>query len=96
MHLVQDQTFIFEQTGIIAGFRQQDAVGHEFDHGIPFGAVVEPDLETDFPAAFAAGLGSETAGQRRGRDPPRLGAAYPSVTPESGFQRDFRQLGGFS
>ncbi len=50
MGLVDDQRVVLAEEAVVTGFRQQDAVGHEFDGGLFRGFVVKTDLASDFGA----------------------------------------------
>jgi len=96
MHFVEYQAVILVKIGIVAGFGEEYAVGHEFyDRGI-CGFVIEPDLVSDLVSAFASGFGGDPARKRRRGYSSRLCASYPSGAPESLSQSRFRELGGFT
>ena len=96
MHLVQDDAVVLIKFRVVLRLRQQDAVRHELDDRGVVRAVVKPHLIADLVPARASGLVRETAGERGGGDPARLGAADASGAPESLQQRGFRELGGLA
>ncbi|MPM90012.1 hypothetical protein SDC9_137128 [bioreactor metagenome] len=96
MYLVENQAVVLQQIGIVAGFGQQNAVGHEFDHRAVDGAVVETHFGADRLAVFGSGFRSHAPRQRRGGKTPRLRAADAPGTAQAGGQRHLGQLGGFA
>jgi hypothetical protein len=78
------------------GFRQQDAVGHQFDQGIGIALILEPYLIADQRTQRRRQLFSNPARDAAGGDSTRLGVADQAMLTATDFQADFRQLGGFT
>ena len=96
VRLVDDQRLVPAQAPVVAGLGQQDAVGHELQHGRTFRAVVETDLIADFVPQVAAELLGRAPRHGRCREPARLGAADAPGPAVPERERDLRQLGGFA
>ena len=94
MGLVQDDGVVLQQFRVCAGFRQEYAVGHEFDEGVPGRLVVKADLAAD-PRRCAAFFGYPVRHRECG-NPARLGAAYHARLPAPGIQTHPGELGGFA
>ena len=96
VRLVDDQRLVLAQAPVVAGLGQQDAVGHELQHGRTFRAVVETDLIADFVPQVAAELLCRAPRHGRRREPARLGAADAPGPAVPERERDLRKLGGFA
>ena len=96
VHLVQDDAVVLVQFRVVLRLGQQDTVRHELDDRGIVRAVVEAHLIADLVSARASGLVRETAGERGGGDPARLGAADASGASEALQQGGLRELGRFA
>ena len=96
MRFVEDQRLVLHEIAVALGFRQQDAVGHEFDPRLPRGAVLEADLVADVIAERDLQLLSHPLRDAGRREPPGLGAADAPAIDSERLGDHFRELGGFS
>ncbi|MNT14064.1 hypothetical protein D3C72_1490540 [compost metagenome] len=96
MGFVDDDRVVAFQIAVVLGFRQQDAVGHQFDQGIGIALVLEAHLIADQCAQRRAQLFGNPAGHAARGDPPWLGVADQAMLAATDFQADLRQLGGFT
>ncbi|MOA06894.1 hypothetical protein D3C78_1265610 [compost metagenome] len=96
MGLVDDDRVVAFQITIILGFRQQDAVGHQFDQGAGIALILESHLIADQRAQRCTEFFGDPAGDAARSDPAGLGVADQAVLAAADFQADLRQLGGFT
>ncbi|VVN77274.1 hypothetical protein PS684_06191 [Pseudomonas fluorescens] len=93
---VDDDRVVAFEVAIILGFREQDAVGHQFDQGVGIALIFETHLIADQRTERRAKLFGDAAGDAACSDSTWLGVADQTVLTATDFQTDFRQLGGFS
>ncbi|MCY1174198.1 hypothetical protein D9M73_143920 [compost metagenome] len=94
--LVDDDRVVAFQITIILGFRQQDAVGHQFDQGAGITLILESHLIADQRAQRCTEFFGDPAGDAARSDPAGLGVADQAVLAATDFQANLRQLGGFT
>ena len=75
MRFVDDQRVVFGQPTVGLYFRQQDAVGHEFDRGLLAHRIVEAHLKPHRAAHRHTQLFGHAPRHRTRCNPARLGAA---------------------
>src|SRR5471032_160016 len=93
---VDDDRVVAFQVAVVLSFRQQDAVGHQFDQGVGVTLVFETHLIADQRAQRRGQFFGDAAGDAARGDSARLGVADQAVLATADFQADFRQLGGFT
>ena len=96
VRFVHDQGVISGQGGIALGFRQQDAVGHDFDKTVLVAAVLKTDLVAHrVPQRLTKFIGNPL-GHRGRRNAPGLGAANQTALTAPGRQAELGQLRGLA
>ena len=95
MSLVDDDRVVALEEAVVLGFRQQDAVGHQFDQGAGIALILEAHLVAHQRTQGRGQFFGDPAGDTAGGDPPGLGMADQAVLAATDFQADLRQLGGF-
>ncbi|MNI72788.1 hypothetical protein D3C73_1287480 [compost metagenome] len=90
MGFVDDDRVVAFQIAVVLGFRQQDAVGHQFDQGIGIALVLEAHLIADQRTQRRAQLFGNPAGHAARGDPPWLGMADQAMLAATDFQADLR------
>ena len=93
MRLVDDERVVLAQQAIVGQLGQQDAVGHQLDHGVAAHLVGEAHLVADQLPQRRAQLLGDPVGDRTGRQPPGLGVADHAAHATAGFETEFGQLG---
>ena len=96
MGLVNDDDGVFAQEPIALNFRQQDAVGHEFDLGGRAHMTGEADLETHLLANFHAEFAGDAFGHGACGEAARLGVANEALLGQPQFHAHLGDLGGLS
>ncbi|VVO42332.1 hypothetical protein PS704_06007 [Pseudomonas fluorescens] len=93
---VDDDRVVALEVTVVLGFRQQDAVGHQFDQGVGIALILEPHLIADQRAQGRRQFFSNPARHAARRNSTRLGVADQAMLTTTDFQADLRQLGGFT
>ena len=94
MGFIDDDCFVAAQHGVVLQFVEQDAVGHDFEHGIAARLVCESDLRADGSAVFDLELLCDALSDGQGGDAAWLGAADPPFLAESALDEELGDLGG--
>jgi hypothetical protein len=94
--LVQDHRIVGAQERIALHLGEQHAVGHELDHGVARGAVIEANLAAHLFAPVYPQLLGDAARDGEGRDAARLGAGDLPFAAATGGEAHFGDLGGFA
>jgi len=96
VRFVDNQRLVLAEIAVVAGFGQENAVGHELERGVFYGAVVKTDLIADFMAEFTVELLRGATRHRRRGEASRLGAADPPGAAEAEVEGDLGELGGLA
>jgi hypothetical protein len=96
MGFVDDDGVVLAQQLVALDFREQDAVGHQLDLGVPADLAGEADLEPDFLADVHAQFLGDALRNRAGCEPARLGVADQAVFAQAKFKAHFGDLGGLT
>src|SRR5690606_32610792 len=86
VRLVHDDRVVARQHAVALDLGEQDAVGHELDHGPWPDLVVEAHLVADGATHGHLQLLRDAARDRPRRDPPRLGTADHAAAAAAGGQ----------
>ena len=90
--LIQNDSRVTPQQRIALQLREQDAVGHELEHRLARGVVIEAHLAAHLPAPLRAEFLRHAPGNTHSRHAPRLRAADDPALTEARLQAHLRQL----
>lgn len=96
VRFVDDEGVVGAQVAVALNFREQDAVGHQLDAGIPRGVPLKPHLVAHEPAEPRTELRRDTGRDAPRRDPAGLCMADHRSGTSSGPEADLRELGALA
>ena len=90
MRFIDNDRVVLHQQAILLNFRQQDPIGHQFDHGVVADVIAETHLIADTPARLRLQLFGDTVSHRTRRQTTRLSVADQPFHSTPQFHADFR------
>ena len=89
MRFIDDNSVVLHQQAVLLNFRQQNTVGHQFDHGVIANVVAESHFVTNAAARFGFQLFSNTVGDGSRRQTTRLSMANQTFNAAPQLHTDF-------
>ena len=96
MRLVNNQRVVLIQKPVVLGFRQQNAVSHQFNQTFRAGVVAKTNLETNGFAQWLLQFFGDAVSHAASGDTARLGMTDITRHASARFQANLRQLGGLA